>query len=394
MFVLRTGLQGNGKTLNTIKEVDLKAAKEGREVFYHNIRSFNPNAEVLQALWTAFDDPHKWQELPHNAIIVIDEAQTFFRVRKQTAEVPAYAQALETMRHRGHELHCITQNPSLIDVHFRKLCNSHIHYVRGHKGQVIKRWEFERVNMDVERFNHFEDGQQSRILLDKAYFGVYESVTDGASHHMRFKPPKALWVLGICMVIGLFLGYRFYSSRFVDSTKPITAEQSKQIKDKTAEQLDPGIFNFAGSGLNNNNKNRPLTKEEYIAQFEPRIKDIPYTAPVYDSVRNIKSYPKLSGCILVEDVKQITLNRKKYSIGKRNNKIYGCVCYTQQMTRANISFGACMDHMDMINTDFDPAIPDNIERLNNELKQVKLTPNTGNLSNYKRQISSQLNKIK
>jgi len=40
------------------------------------------------------------------------------------------------------------------------------------------------------------------------------------------------------------------------------------------------------------------------------------------------------------------------------------------MTRANISFGACMDHMDMINTDFDPAIPDNIERLNNELKQV------------------------
>ena len=29
MFVLRTGLQGNGKTLNTIKEVDAKAAKEG-----------------------------------------------------------------------------------------------------------------------------------------------------------------------------------------------------------------------------------------------------------------------------------------------------------------------------------------------------------------------------
>ncbi|WP_235451179.1 zonular occludens toxin domain-containing protein, partial [Vibrio splendidus] len=123
MFVLRTGLQGNGKTLNTIKEVDIKAAKENRTVFYHNIRGFNPQFEGLKATWVAFDDPHKWFELPENAIIVIDEAQQFFRIRNQASAVPAYASALETMRHQGHELHCITQNPSLIDHHFRKLCN-------------------------------------------------------------------------------------------------------------------------------------------------------------------------------------------------------------------------------------------------------------------------------
>jgi len=111
VFVLRTGLQGNGKTLNTIKEVDLKAAKEGRMVYYHNIRGFNPKAEVLKGVWQAFDDPLKWHELPQNSLIVIDEAQTFFRVRKQAAAVPEYASALETMRHRGHELHCITQSP-------------------------------------------------------------------------------------------------------------------------------------------------------------------------------------------------------------------------------------------------------------------------------------------
>ncbi|MFP6860796.1 zonular occludens toxin domain-containing protein, partial [Pseudomonas sp.] len=164
MFVLRTGLQGNGKTLNTIKEVDAKAAKEGREVFYHNIRGFNPQHEALQAVWTEFDTPQEWFKLPNNAIIVIDEAQTFFRIRNQASAVPAYASALETMRHSGHELHCITQNPGLIDHHFRKLCNSHIHYVRGHKGKVIKRWEFERVNMDVEKKNVFSDGQATRIL--------------------------------------------------------------------------------------------------------------------------------------------------------------------------------------------------------------------------------------
>jgi len=169
MFVLRTGLQGHGKTLNTIKEVDQKAANEGRAVYYHNIRGFNPNAEVLKAAWNEFDDPYKWYELPENSIIVIDEAQTFFRVRKQASAVPEYASALETMRHKGHELHCITQSPGLIDHHFRKLCNAHIHYVRGHKGKVSKRWEFERVNPDVERKNHFQEGESSRVLLDKKY---------------------------------------------------------------------------------------------------------------------------------------------------------------------------------------------------------------------------------
>src|SRR5690606_586577 len=181
MFVLRTGLQGNGKTLNTIKEVDIAAAKADRVVYYHNIRGFNPDHEALKATWVPFDKPQEWFKLPENATIVIDEAQTFFRIRNQASAVPEYASALETMRHQGHELHCITQNPSLIDHHFRKLCNSHIHYVRGGKGKVIKRWEFEKVCMAVEtsRKDFSTDGEASRILIDPKYFGVYQSVKEG-----------------------------------------------------------------------------------------------------------------------------------------------------------------------------------------------------------------------
>ncbi|EOY6419718.1 zonular occludens toxin domain-containing protein, partial [Pseudomonas aeruginosa] len=81
MFVLRTGLQGNSKTLNTIKEVDNKAAKEGRTVYYHNIREFKADHSAIKAEWVEFDNPQEWFKLPPNAIIVIDEAQSFFRVR-------------------------------------------------------------------------------------------------------------------------------------------------------------------------------------------------------------------------------------------------------------------------------------------------------------------------
>jgi|GEM_PF-5441348 len=49
----------------------------------------------------------------------------FAACTNKPSTVPEYASALETMRYRGHELHYI----SLIDHHFRKLCNEQIHYV-------------------------------------------------------------------------------------------------------------------------------------------------------------------------------------------------------------------------------------------------------------------------
>jgi len=344
VFVLRTGLQGNGKTLNTIKEVDIKAAKEGRVVYYHNIRGFNPKAEVLKGVWEAFDDPLKWHELPQNSLIVIDEAQTFFRVRKQAAAVPEYASALETMRHRGHELHCITQSPGLIDHHFRKLCNAHIHYVRGHKGKIIKRWEFERVNADVERKNHFQEGEATRILLDKSYFGVYQSVADGSEHHMRFKPPKALFVLVGCLLVVGYGGYKLYAQRAADLAKGQTAERT------SAAPAQP-----ASTASGTRSKGQPMTLEEYLARHTPRLPDVPSSAPIYDEVTQPVTYPKLS-CMATWDMNAITKIHKRFAVGIRDNKVYACRCNTQQGTRAMISAAACLNYAE--NGAFDPAKPD------------------------------------
>lgn len=351
MFVLRTGLQGNGKTLNTIKEVDAKAAKEGRPVYYHNIRGFDPSAEVLEAVWTAFDAPQEWFKLEQNAIIVIDEAQSFFRVRPAGSAVPEYASALETMRHRGHELHCITQNPGLLDTHFRKLCNSHIHYVRGHKGKVIKRWEFERVNMDVEKKNDFTDGQATRILLDKKYFGVYQSVAEGSEHHMKFKPPRALFVLIICVLgIGYF-GYDIYQRRIAQSQpkpEPVTQQAAT-----TAAQPYGGVPQSEGPVA-------PLSEAEYLALRVPRVPDVPSSAPIYDEVTRPVTYPKLS-CIYSADPYFVDRNRDRLAIGYVKGRIHGCRCNTQQGTRAVVSFDACMAYVQ--EGAFDPAKPDRLANL-------------------------------
>lgn len=359
MFVLRTGLQGNGKTLNTIKEVDAKAAKEGREVFYHNIRGFNAQHEALQAVWTEFDKPQEWFKLPNNAIIVIDEAQTFFRIRNQASAVPAYASALETMRHNGHELHCITQNPGLIDHHFRKLCNSHIHYVRGHKGKVIKRWEFERVNMGVEKKNVFTDGQATRILIDKKYFGVYQSVAEGSEHHMKFKPPRALFVFVILVGLIGYFSYDVYQSRFAQpepETEPLAPVSSQAVESVSMPATVQG-------------EAQPLTAEDYIALRVPRLPDVPSSAPIYDDITRPVTYPKLS-CMSSSDPQMVAKNHKRLTMGYREGKVYGCRCNTQQGTRAVVSFDACMGYVE--EGAFDPAKPDRItqQAINQEQQQA------------------------
>lgn len=186
-LVLRTGLPGNGKTLNTIKEVDTKAYAENRVVYYHNVAGLKP--ELLKAQWFEFEDPLKWNELPHNSIIVIDEAQgseqrPMFGVRDPRKPVPPHVSALETIRHGGYELNLITQDPRFIDVHARRLCNKHVHYWRIFGSQKISRYETPRVVNDVEKLTSFSQSSRQIITLDKKYFGLYTS--SKGDHHFKF----------------------------------------------------------------------------------------------------------------------------------------------------------------------------------------------------------------
>jgi len=344
MFVLRTGLQGNGKTLNTIREVDKKAAKENRVVYYHNLTGLKPDHPVLEATWEAFDEPQEWFKLPNNAIIVIDEAQHFFRVRPQGSRVPEYASALETMRKQGHELHCITQNPTLIDSHFRKLCNSHIHYVRGHKGKVIKRWEFERVITDVEKKNDFPEGQSTRVLLDDKYFGCYQSVAEGTGHHFKFKPPRALFVLIGCLILIGLLSYRFYSHRIAPSQPGAQTVAPVATADKVA-----------APGSTVSTVVETLTPQQYIDARVPRIPDVPSSAPIYDQLTKPVSYPK-TFCVATQDEALLERVGSKMTLGYQGGRLHGCRCNTQQGSKVDISFDACMAHVEY--GAFDPAKPD------------------------------------
>lgn len=350
MFVLRTGLQGHSKTLNTIKELDERSVTTGRPVYFHNIRGLD--VDKLKGQWVEFDEPTKWFELPDNAIAVIDEGQTWFGVRPQGTKVPEYASRLETMRHKGHELHVITQNPTFIDAHMRKLCNEHIHYNRPHKGQLISRWQFERpINPDNK--SEFQQGQCTVMRLDKNYFDVYVSST--AEHHFKWRPPRALFVLvGALMFVG-FLGWKI-APRFLGHTgvEEIDASKATQGQQQgTAVAPQPQQQTHTGSSTADRDK--PKTRDEWIAERVPRVPDIPSSAPMYDDLTKPVSYPKFY-CIATRDETLLERHAQAMTIQTRNGVREGCRCNTQQGSRLNVSFEFCMNVVQ--NGYFDPAKPD------------------------------------
>ena len=347
MFVLRTGLQGNGKTLNTIKEVDLKAHAEGRTVYYCNITGFEPGHPVIKANWVPFDDPTKWYELPENAIIVIDEAQTWFRVRSTGSKVPEYASRLEIMRKAGHEVHAITQSPKLIDSHMRELCNMHIHYNRGNGGQVIKRWVFQKPELAVNSNQlTFANGEDTRIVIDKDYFGCYKSIADGAKHHFKFRVPRAALVLGfVALVIG-GLGYYINGrlNSFTDAAKAPVEEVQQQVEVSQAVPEQSGFRQ---------------TTEQYIADRTPRLDGIPSSAPIYDELTRPVTFPRPS-CYATQSETLINSRRKTLKLGNRHGRLHGCSCLSQQGTRMDIPFEACMNMVE--NGAFDHTRPDPQQR--------------------------------
>jgi zona occludens toxin len=335
-LIIRTGLQGHGKTLNTIKEVDQKAFKEGRTVYYHNVTDLD--GSKLKADWFEFDDPHKWYELPNDSIIVVDEAQGYFGVRDPRKEVPEYASRFEVMRKQGHEVHLITQDPRFIDVHVRRLCGSHIHYSRVFGSSNVARYQVERVFNEVEKFPANKTADRTIIKLDKNYFGVYSSAQ--AQHHFKFKPTKKALFFLAAAVITLWLCYRVYDRMYASEPEPeaATAESAPKSALDTASSLASGamgsLLNPVGQG-----EDKPQTREQYLESLEPRIPDIPASAPAYDSLTQPQTHPRLF-CVLSTDPDLIERTRSQRSTV--DGVPTSCQCYTQQVTRVETSFGFCL----------------------------------------------------
>ena len=339
MLYIRTGKPGHGKTLNSIKEVDQRAFEQSRIVYFHNVNGLDTSK--LKAQWYEFEEPEKWHELPHNSIILIDEAQGWFGTRDPRSRPPEFITAFETMRHSGYEVHLITQDPRYIDVHARRLCNSHVHYWRVMKSQQLIRFESEVVVDKVEVMSSFKDADKKRIRLDKRMFDVYTS--SNAGHHFKFQPSKKLILSVLVIALAVFLVARILLRLSGDRVEAPDANLVESAKSALIDSLVPVPTDSNGE-----------ERLDYVAMRLPRIPDVPSSAPVYDQVTTPVTYPRLF-CISTNDPELV----EKRSDNTVSDGV-SCQCYTQQATKYHTSHEFCL----MASRDgyFDHALPDRNEQ--------------------------------
>jgi len=309
-FHLVTGEPGDGKTNLAITLIKAEAEKDPsnpRPVFYDGI-------EILDAVALPWEkiEGKKWFTAPAGAIVVIDEAQRHFRPRRRD-DVPEHAAQMETGRHLGIDLWLVTQHPSFIDPHERKLINTH-RYVRRKMGTGWKTvYTWKGTNDNPERSASWEKATDKAEVTDNVpAFSWYRSTELNTTR--RKIPKKVAWMLALFLAVPVVVGYGGYrvwqrtQSGGVSSIGNLVPGQ-------------PGLVGPGGGAPGEYGKPKPLTPLEYSQQFQPRVSGLAYTAPVYDKVTEVSTAPYPAACVQSET---------------------SCKCYTQQATLfADVSLALC-----------------------------------------------------
>jgi zona occludens toxin len=295
MISLITGLPGNGKTLYALTWLRERAAKEGRQVYYSGIK------DLLIPGWIEIENPEQWASVPKNSIVVVDEAQRIFRPRMHGTKVPDFVAALETHRHLGVDLVFITQHPMLVDSNVRRLVGQHFHVIRkfGTHWATIHEWGKVKETCDKNR----DDSVRHEWRYPKEVFGLYKSAE--VHTHKRRIPFKVIVLLSMPLIIGALVWWAW----------------TRIDPHRNAENMGANLSGVtATGGAPISGRNGPITPEQYVAQFEPRVSGLAYTAPIYDQVTQPVEAPYPAACI---------------RMGSR------CTCYTQQGTVLIVSADMC-----------------------------------------------------
>lgn len=311
MFTIVSGLPGAGKTLHTIahyKKLNddlIKQKKSPRSVFYHGIPLTEEGSNALGWTELTSDEVKNWPDnLPTGAILIVDEAQKHWPVRSPSKAIPPELREIETHRHKGVDLVFITQDPTLLDSHARKLANEHTHFIRPHGAKYSKRYHSGSGVVSVNNKSELNALVVSRVGHPKHIYNLYKSAE---VHTHKFRPPKLLfYFFGALIVLCIFI-YKIQGSSFFNPEDAQTSSNTSLQSSTVSTSPPPAEITWS-------------------ALLTPEIKGLPYTAPLYrQRATEVTEVPRIAGCAEFKEL---------------------CHCFTQQGTVIHdINQSACKNRM-------------------------------------------------
>lgn len=291
-----TGQPGHGKSLYGLM-LARNFAKAGRTVFAHGVRDLS----YTKTGFLELTDPAKWEELPDNSVVLIDECYTVFPNRNAASAVPRYIEALARHRHRGFDFILIHQQPNQVDPFVRGLVDTHHHIRRkfGFQGAVIKTWDYSSANPIKD-----PPLRAPSWRYDKS---IYELYTSATMHTVKRTMPWQLYIVLPILAFVCWTGYRLLSG---ETLNPGIGDAAAGAPASAGVPAVSGVF--AQGSIE--------TPEQWAARFVPRIPAHPKSAPAWDGREAVSDY------------------RIACMIGER----VGCLCLTEQGTRYEMNQFECV----------------------------------------------------
>ncbi|MFC5578053.1 zonular occludens toxin domain-containing protein [Lysobacter niabensis] len=273
---LITGLIGSGKSLRAVWYID-QEVKRGRPVYVCNLNGLNIPGVI------PWEDPKAWQDLPPGSLLVVDEAQRYWRARR-AGDVPAELQAMETSRHDAVSFLILTQQPTYLDKHLRGLVTRHEHLYRRMGMQATEVYAWERCVDDPMAPGDKDGADQSIFPYPKHLYGAYKS---SEQHTVKTKlGAKAKMILAALSVSAVLIGYTVWDiGGRVGDAKASTASVPAAL----APASDPGT---APSRPGQSSAGKWETVEQYNEANTARIATRPWSAPIFDD-RRVAAEPEL-----------------------------------------------------------------------------------------------------
>lgn len=207
MITLITAVPGSGKTLYAVSLIQ-DFLNEGRPV-YQNIEGLQ--VDKFENNHLLFDAPDDWTETPDGSVVIYDECQQdhLYPATGERGKVLDHRLTkMETHRHTGHDLIFITQAPTFVHHHVRKLVGEHIHFYRGGGAKNVAKYTWSHTCDSPNDRREQERADFSIMRFDPKLYPLYKSAT---VHTHKFRIPKKILLLFIfiSVLFGLVVYFAF-----------------------------------------------------------------------------------------------------------------------------------------------------------------------------------------